>query len=66
MIKNVLTQSGGMAIYGVVSICLFFTVFVAAIVFTAMRRRQYLNHMSSLPLEDESAAPSNVNPSSHE
>jgi hypothetical protein len=70
MIKNVLSETGGIAMYGIASICLFFVVFVAALIFTFMKRRPYLTHMSSLPLEDESSvsasASETVIPSSHE
>lgn len=68
MIKNVLSETGGIAMYGIASICLFFAVFVAALIFTFMKRRPYLTHMSSLPLEDESSvsASETVSPSSHE
>jgi hypothetical protein len=70
MIKNVLSETGGIAMYGIASICLFFAVFVAALIFTFMKRRPYLTHMSSLPLEDETSASASVSttviPSNHE
>jgi hypothetical protein len=34
MIKNVLTHTGGIALYGIISICLFFAVFAAAVLWT--------------------------------
>jgi hypothetical protein len=66
MIKNVLSETGGIAIFGIASICVFFTVFLTAVVFTLLTRRPYLTHMSSLPLEDESPVSETVIPSSHE
>lgn len=68
MIKNVLSEIGGIAVYGILSICLFFGVFLAAIVLTALKRHSYLNHMSALPLEDDSETntPSTASTSSHE
>jgi len=68
MIKNVLSEIGGIAVYGILSICLFFGVFLAAIVFTALKRRSYLSHMSALPLEDDSQTntSSTASISSHE
>ena len=66
MIKNVLSDLGGVGLYGVVSICLFFAVFITAIVITLRTRRSYLNHMGALPLEDGSVTPTTYNVSSHE
>lgn len=66
MIKNVLSDLGGVGLYGVVSICLFFTVFITAMVIAMRTRRSYLNHMGSLPLEDGSVNPTTSNVSSHE
>jgi hypothetical protein len=53
MIKNVLQDIGGVGIYGVISICLFFTVFSVALVWALLQRKPFLNAMSALPLEDE-------------
>lgn len=52
MIKNVLSDLGGIGIYGVISICLFFTVFCGAVLWTLLLRKPFLNSMSSLPLDD--------------
>lgn len=56
MIKNVLTHLGGIGLYGVVSICLFFTVFVVALVLALAKKRPFLTHMSALPLADDTTA----------
>jgi len=53
MIKNVLTNLGGIGLYGVVSVCLFFTVFNVALVFALLKKRAFLTHMSALPLADD-------------
>ncbi len=58
MIENVLSDIGGIGVYGVISICIFFTVFVGAVVWMLCLKKPYLNAMSALPLEDE-AAPAN-------
>ena len=52
MIKNVLSDIGGIGIYGVISICLFFTVFCGPVLWTLLLRKPLLNTMSELPLDD--------------
>lgn len=52
MIKNVLTDIGGVGIYGVISICLFFAVFTGALFLTARMKKAFADRMSSLPLDD--------------
>jgi hypothetical protein len=63
MIKNVLTHIGGVEIYGVISICLFFAVFSVAVVLALRMKKSVVNRMSALPLEDSQPAPQEV---SHE
>ena len=55
MIKNVLEHIGGVGVYGVISICLFFTVFLAAIFVALRMKKSHADSMSALPLDD--AAP---------
>lgn len=52
MIKNVLTQVGGVENFGIISICLFFTVFTGALIWAATLKKSFLKSMSQLPLED--------------
>jgi len=52
MIKNVLTNVGGVENFGIISICLFFVVFTGAMIWAATRKQTFLNEMSQLPLED--------------
>jgi hypothetical protein len=56
MIQNVLSGIGGVGIYGVISISLFFAVFVCVLLWTISLKKPYLNAMRELPL-DGSAAP---------
>ena len=42
MIKNVLNDIGGVGLYGVVSICLFFTVFTGAMLWAFAHRAAFL------------------------
>ena len=58
MIENVLSKMGGVGIYGVISICLFFGVFVGVIVWTLCLKKPYLKAMRELPLEDSSTTES--------
>jgi hypothetical protein len=53
MIKNVIQDIGGVGIYGIISICLFFTVFSGALVWAFLQTKGLLNTMSALPLEDD-------------
>ena len=56
MIQNVLSGIGGVGIYGVISICLFFAVFVGVLVWVIGLKKPYLDAMRELPL-DGAAAP---------
>jgi hypothetical protein len=53
MIKNVLNDIGGIGLYGVISICLFFAVFTGALLLTFIHRAPFCKRMGALPLEDE-------------
>jgi hypothetical protein len=52
MIKNVLSDIGGIGIYGVISICLFFAVFTGALVWSMLLKKADLHSRSLLPLDD--------------
>lgn len=52
MIKNVLEHIGGIGAYGVISICLFFTVFLGAVVFALRMKKSDADSISALPLND--------------
>jgi len=56
MIKNVLTDIGGVGIYGVISICLFFTVFTGSLLWAMALRKPFLDSMGSLPLDEDNPA----------
>jgi hypothetical protein len=55
MVKNVLQEIGGLGIYALISLLLFFAVFTGALVWTALQRRAFCARMGALPLEDDSA-----------
>lgn len=52
MIRNVLQDIGGIGLYGVISICLFVTVFTGALIWAALLKKSRLTTMSRIPLED--------------
>jgi cbb3-type cytochrome oxidase subunit 3 len=54
MIEKVLNKMGGVGVYGILSICLFFAVFIGVIVWTLCLKKRYVNEMKNLPLEDAS------------
>lgn len=56
MIKNVLTNIGGISLYGVVSILIFVVVFTAVFLWMLMLKKPYCQEMQALPLEDENRA----------
>ena len=54
MIQKLVTEIGGIANVGMISICLFVLVFTGALVWAAVQKKAFLNSMSALPLEDGS------------
>jgi len=66
MIKNVLSEMGGVGLYGVISICLFFTVFLGAILWTFIQRKSLMDAMGALPLADDRVLTSNKGDTRHE
>ncbi len=51
MIKNILSTLGGVENYGIISIFLFFTVFVTAVLWAVFQRRALVRRMETLPLD---------------
>jgi hypothetical protein len=52
MIKNVLSDIGGIGLYGVVSICLFFAVFTGMLIWAIRMKKAVAQEMSACPLHD--------------
>ena len=65
MIKNVLTHIGGVGIYGLISMSLFFAVFVGTLVWVLRLKKPYLNSMEALPLDDGTSGPSALDTTSN-
>jgi cbb3-type cytochrome oxidase subunit 3 len=53
MIQNVLHHIGGMASYGIISLCLFFAVFLGVLIWVLRLKRADLDSAAALPLEDD-------------
>lgn len=71
MIRDALSHLGGVGIYGVVSITLFFAVFLSLLIWAFRLKRPWLNSMSRLPLEPDDerepvSHPGTQTPSKHE
>ncbi len=65
MIQNVLRDIGGVGIYGVISITIFFLFFIGVLVWVLRLKRPYLGSMETLPLEKESP-PTELGDHNHE
>ena len=57
MIKNVLTDIGGIGLYGVISLCLFGLVFLVAGVRMLMLKKSDLQSLETIPFEDGTRTP---------
>ena len=66
MVQNVLRQIGGVGVYGVISVVLFFTVFGVAMVWALSHRKAFVDSMSTLPLEDDGGLAVRKGDTSHE
>ena len=53
MIENVMSRPGAYAVFGIVSVCLFFVVFGCAIVWAMVQPRDRMRRMGSLPLAND-------------
>lgn len=63
-----MSTPGAYAIFGVVSICLFFVVFGGAMLWAAVQPREHMRRMGDLPLRAdlETEAPGTTTDSNHE
>jgi len=60
MIKAVLEHIGGVGVYGVVSVCLFFAVFLGVLLRVARMKRAHAESMAALPLNDGETDPPQI------
>jgi hypothetical protein len=52
LIYRFVSAIGGIDVFGMISICLFVAVFIGVLIWAFTRRTEFLDNMSSLPLED--------------
>ena len=57
MIKDVLENIGGVGVYGVISILIFFSTFVGVLIWVFTLRKSDLKEASEIPLRDEPGVP---------
>ena len=62
MIQNVLRSIGGVGVYGVISVTLFFLVFLTAVIWAFSHKKSHLNAMGALPLNDGTPPANDENP----
>ncbi len=53
MIENVMHEMGGIGIYGIISISLFFAFFLGMLIWAVCLKKPYLNAMGELPLNSD-------------
>ena len=53
MIQNVIREMGGIAVFGVISVCLFFVVFSTATLWACCQRKSLCDRMRLLPLDND-------------
>jgi cytochrome c oxidase cbb3-type subunit 4 len=63
MIKNVLENIGGVGIYGIISVSLFFAFFIGMLIWACRLKKNYLNTMGELPLDGGETTPESRNES---
>jgi len=59
MIRNVLEHIGGVGLYGIISIGLFFAFFLGMLIWALRLKKNYLDSMRELPLDGDETAPAN-------
>ncbi len=50
MFKNILHSMADISIYGIISICIFFSFFTGMLIWAFLLKKNYLHHMSEVPL----------------
>jgi hypothetical protein len=55
MEEKVLSSIGGVGMYGIISICIFFAFFTGMLIWAFCLKKPYLKSMRDLPLEDQAS-----------
>ncbi len=58
MLRNIFTRMEDIQTFGIVSICLFVSVFIGAIGVALLAKKSFVNSMSALPLNDDTTTSS--------
>lgn len=66
MFHNILKTIGGIEQYGIISLCLFSTIFAGVLVWALLQRKAHLDHMAGVPLEDDASVAPAIERNSHE
>jgi hypothetical protein len=62
MIENVMNKMGGIAIFGIMSISLFFIFFTGMLLWASRLKKNYINTMRTLPLDSEDGSADRLSP----
>ena len=62
MIENVMNKMGGVGVFGLISICIFFAFFVGMLLWTVRLKKPYLKAMRELPLDGSSTPDADLTP----
>lgn len=65
MTERLLTSIGGIANFGVISICLFVAVFTGALIWAFCQKKSFLQTMESLPLDEQQTLGDSKGTNSH-
>jgi hypothetical protein len=65
MIQNILRHLGGIQQYGIVSLCLFGSVFLGVLIWAFLQKKSHLDYMAAVALDPE-LENSNTGDRSHE
>ncbi len=66
MIHNVLRHLASIELYGIVSLCLFSTIFLGVLIWAFLQRKSHLEYMSRVALDDDPGAPGGSQLSTHD
>ncbi|MBU0679150.1 MAG: cbb3-type cytochrome c oxidase subunit 3 [Verrucomicrobia bacterium] len=53
MIRNVVSEIGGIGVYGIISMLIFFAVFIGVIILVVTMKKSHVRHMKEMLLDPE-------------
>lgn len=63
MEEKVISSIGGVGVYGLISICIFFAFFTGMLIWAVCLKKSHIEKMCGLPLDEGSERPENPEPS---